>query len=50
MGRSPLSMEPCGFGGKRGTPCLRNATPRALKTATLCHDETPDALGVVGGV
>ena len=42
-------MELCGLGGKRGTPCLRNATSLAPKTALLCHDETPNALGVVGG-
>lgn len=48
MGRSQPSVELCGLRAKRGTPCLRNATSRALKTATLCHYETPNTLGEVG--
>lgn len=48
MGRSRPSVELCGLRAKKGTPCLRNATSRALKTATLCHYETPNTLGVVG--
>lgn len=48
MGWSPPSMGLCGLSGKRGTPCLRNATSRGLKTATLCHYETPNTPGGVG--
>lgn len=47
-GTSQPSMELCGLSGKRGPPCLRNAPARALQTDTLCHDETPNALGVLG--
>lgn len=46
-GQSQSSMEPCGLSGKGGTPCLRHATSRVQKTATLCHYETPNTLGVV---